>query len=80
MNELVNIEVEIDNFQDLENYNKKITVERKGKKIELYNKLLFIGDKYQMNKKRAEYLQEKGIVKIIEKKASKQTENTENKE
>ena len=77
MNELVNVEVVIDNFQDLENYNKEIVVERKGKKVKLFNKLLFKGDKYTVEKKRAEYLQSKGIVNIIDKKTSKSAENKE---
>lgn len=77
MNELVNVEVVIDNFQDLENYNKEIVVERKGKKVKLFNKLLFKGDKYPVEKKRAEYLCSKGIVNIIDKKTSKSTENKE---
>ena len=59
---MIEVEVLINNFKDKENYNKKISIIRNGKKIEGENMLLQKGDIYTISKERYSILFEKGIV------------------
>ena len=59
---MVEVQVLIDNFQDIDNYNKVIVVKRNGKEISLMNKLLQKGDIYKITKERYKYLSDKKIV------------------
>lgn len=59
---MIEVEVLIDNFKDIKNFNKKIKVKRNGQEIELENKLLQKGDIYSITKERYEYLSLKKIV------------------
>lgn len=70
---MIEVEVLIDNFKDIENYNKKIKVKRRGKEIELENKLLQKGDIYFLTKERYKHLSELKIVaKVQKEKVSKE--------
>ena len=59
---MIEVEVLINNFKDKKNYNKKISIIRNGKKIEVENMLLQKGDIYTISKERYSILSEKGIV------------------
>ena len=64
---MIEVEMLIDGFRDLENLNKKITVKRNGVEIELENKCLFKGDIFSISKERYEMLSKKGIVAKVKK-------------
>ena len=65
---MVEVEVLKDNFKDLENFNKVITIKRNEKEITVIGKLLQKGDTYFITKERYKVLSKKGIVQ----KASKE--------
>lgn len=64
---MVEVEVLINDFKDKENYNKKITVIRNGKEIEIQFQLLQKGDIYKISKERYVILSKKGIVSKLKK-------------
>lgn len=64
---MVEIEILIDNFKDKENYDKKTSVIRNGKEIELQFQLLQKGDIYKISKERYNLLSKKGIVSKVKK-------------
>lgn len=64
---MVEVEVLIDNFKDIENFNKVIKVIRNGKEIELQNKFLQKGDIYSITKERYNFLSKEGIVAKVKK-------------
>jgi hypothetical protein len=68
---MIEVQVLIDNFKDLDNYSKKITITRNGKEKEIQFELLQKGDIYKISKERANYLSEKGIVKAYKESKSK---------
>lgn len=68
---MIEVEVLIDDFKDKEIYDKKTTIIRNGKEIEIQFKLLQKGDIYKVSKERYQILSKKGIVAKI-KKESKQ--------
>ena len=71
---MIEVIVLIDNFRDKSNINKKISVIRNGKEIELYNKLLQKGDIYSISKERYNYLSKKNIVAKHKKEKEESTE------
>ena len=64
---MTEVEVLIDNFKDLEIYNKSTKVIRNGKEIEIQFKLLQKGDIYNITKERYALLSKKGIVAKVKK-------------
>lgn len=66
---MIEVEVLIDNFKDLEIYNKPTKVIRNGKEIEIQFKLLQKGDIYNIVKERYALLSKKGIVAKVKKDA-----------
>lgn len=71
------IEILVDVFQDEENFNKETEVIRDNKTIKLVNKYFLKGDRYSVSKKRAKYLEEKGIAKIIKEEKNSNQESGE---
>ena len=59
---MIKVEVLIDNFKDLENFDKPINVIRSGKEITVQRRLLFKGDIYEITKERYNLLSKDGIV------------------
>jgi len=64
---MVEVEILINDFKDKKNYNKKITVIRNGKEIEIQFQLLQKGDIYKISKERYITLSKKGIVTKLKK-------------
>ena len=64
---MIETEVLIDNFKDIENYSKKTKIKRNGKELELQFKLLKKGDIYNITKERYALLSKKGIVAKVKK-------------
>lgn len=61
----IQVEVQKDSFKDVENYNKPLKVIRNGEEINVIQKLLRKGDKYETSLERAEYLEKVGAVKRV---------------
>ncbi len=59
---MIKVEVLIDNFKDLENFDKPIKIIRKGKETTIQRRLLFKGDIYEITKERYDRLSKDGIV------------------
>lgn len=59
---MIKVEVLIDNFKDLENFDKPIKVIRNEKEITIHRRLLFKGDVYEITKERYNLLSKDGIV------------------
>lgn len=64
---MVEVEVLINDFKDKENYDKKISVIRNEKEIEIQFQLLQKGDIYKISKERYIALSKKGIVSKLKK-------------
>lgn len=64
---MIEVEVLIDDFKDLEIYNKKVKVRRNSQELELQFKLLQKGDIYSISKERYALLSKKGIVAKVKK-------------
>lgn len=69
---MIEVEVLIDNFKDLENFNKPTKVKRNGQEIILESELLQKGDIYEITKERYSFLSEKKYVAKISKKEKKE--------
>lgn len=67
MIKMIEVEVLINDFKDRENYNKKISIVRNGKEIEIQFQLLQKGDIYKITKERYAILSKKGIVSKLKK-------------
>ena len=59
---MIEVEVQINNFKDKENYDKTITIIRNNQEQKVTRELLQKGDKYKISKERYEHLSKKGIV------------------
>lgn len=59
---MIEVEVLIDDFKDVENYNKKTKIKRNGQEMEIQFKLLRKGDIYNITKERYNVLSKKNIV------------------
>lgn len=70
---MIEVEVLINNFKDLENYNKKIKIIRNGKEMEIQFKLLQKGDIYNISKERYALLSKKGIVVKVKKESKSES-------
>lgn len=64
---MIEVEVLIDDFKDVENYNKPTKIVRNGKEMEIQFKLLQKGDIYSISKERYVILSKKGIVAKVKK-------------
>ena len=64
---MIEIEVLIDNFKDVENFNKPLKVIRDGKEITLMRSLLQKKDRYFMSKERFAELSSKHYVQKVQK-------------
>lgn len=64
---MIEVEVLIDDFKDLEIYNKPTKIIQNGKEIEIQFKLLQKGDIYNITKERYILLSKKGIVAKVKK-------------
>lgn len=72
---MIEVEVQIPNFKDKENYGKKTTIIRNGEEIVVENELLQPGDKYKISKERYNVLSKKGIVVKVSKPSKKEEED-----
>ena len=70
------VRVLIDNFHDKENFNKEITIKRKGKEVKVKCELLHNDDIYYVTKERFKYLAEKKIVEEVKKPKEETTNDT----
>lgn len=62
---MIEVEVLINNFQDKENFSKKIKIKRNGIEMEVLNELLQPGDIYKVTKERYKHLSSLKIVKKV---------------
>lgn len=69
---MVEVEVLIDDFKDIENYSKKTTIIRNGKAMDIQFKLLQKGDIYKISKERYSKLSKKGIVSKVKKESKEE--------
>lgn len=74
---MIEVEVLVDYFKDLENYSKETLVIRNGKQIKIQFQLLMKGDIYKISKKRFDILSKQGIVAKSKKESKEETEGQE---
>lgn len=74
---MVEVEVLIPNFKDIELYSKTIKIIRNEKEMEVTNELLQPGDRYFISKKRYEHLSSLGYVKKAAKKKAEISDKEE---